>query len=953
MGLSLLNNIAAYKAQMSLNASTEHLQRSLAQLSTGLRINSARDDPSGLAISERFRTQIAGLARASKNAMDAQSMLQVAEGSLGETQAVLQRMRELAVQASNGVLTSSDRLELQREVDQLKEEVDRIAYSTEFNTKKLLDGSSSALWSTDGNSTEAIIRGRVAEGNYKLVMDASPLANHVLKTDIFKIKEGAISQREDGAPNQFRFNLGGVDGDVNAVGTLTFRFNFTGDPTENMDVSITSLSGENAGGFTDAEILVRTINSHATVSQFVEAELLSSGDIVLRSKEATDSSDDYTLQIVTTDGAGNTSGATVAAWGGEISNWAGGNLSTAGGASSDIFNSTVKFTDFDLLTVQGTGASGVGATFGSDNANPVDNTVIESVSNAARLAAGDYDIVSVANSDLSSGLNALTTADQGFLMGAYRNDDSTAEVTGLSNVTVEENTYVMVEVLGRGTSGEVDLRVSWDQGSTWTSYVDYDAGSTILRDQGSTSNRFAIDFTGTFEVGDKFLIGLQDQVSSSANLVRLTGPAGEWSRLQHSDPDWDSREGLAGADYATFNHGLWVDVGTQPAGSTTSLTLARMDEEGRVEFGSIDVTLGEVFETKSTNISVLGSGEAAGPGTYLSQIDRFYDANGNFVLGENGKWINVYTLSGDQASFYVDGGDTLQELADKIEQIISLDTTVQGYEGLGLGTVRDSSGINHVTDLVVNAATDGDESVPGTIVIRSPKQGPGGVLSFSAEEGVLNALSLATIQDPSEEVDPLTVEVFNAHTGELIGVDTVSDNILHGVIQGVDLKVDPNVDIGSSWNPATREIDFYSTEGNYTEFLHVVSNTTDFQIGANPGQTMNAYIAQMDTVALGVDKALVVDQEQAFLAMDRIDQAIDLVSAERARLGAYMNRLDHTLNSLAVQEENQVAAESTIRDLDMAKAISEMTQYQILQQVGTAMLAQANNLPQALLSLLK
>ncbi len=955
MGLSVVNNLAAFTAQQALVGSTKHLQNALAHLSTGLRINSAADDPSGLAISERLRTQIRGLATASRNAMDAQSMLQVAEGSLGETHSILQRMRELAVQAANGVLTSNDRQELQAEVDQLKEEIDRIAYSTEFNTKKLLDGSASALWSTDGNDITAVIRGQVSEGNYKLVKSAEPLPNHVLKTDIFKIKEGAISQREDGSPNQFRFNLG-TDGEVTARGTLTFRFNFDGNPSNNYDIAVTSLSGvpgSSVNGFTDAEVLVRSINEHATISLYVEAELLSSGDIIIRSKDTTDGSDNYTLNLVTSVGGGVGSGT--AEWQNEIHNWAGGELSSS---SSSIFNNAVKFSDFDLLTVAaGSVNSGVAGTFGTDNSNPADNLLLESVSNASSLAAGDYDIVTVANSDIGSGLAALTTSDMGFLLGAYRNNESTAEITAIdiagSSVAVTENRYVIIEVTGEGASGSVDFRVSWDEGATWTTYVDYAEGSTILMDQGSTANRFGLNFNGTFKVGDKFLLGLQDQIpAATGNMVRLTGPASEWSRVQNSDGDWDSREGYAGADYPTFNHGLWEDLGAIPEGETTTLTYASMDSEGRIEFGSMDVTIGSVFQSQSTNVSVLGSGDAAGPDTLLSKIDRFYDSDGNFVLGENGKWIDIYTANGDQASFYIDGGDTLQELADKIEQIISLEKTAQGWAGLNLGEAKDSNGINHVTDLVVNPTEDTQEAVPGTIVIRSPKMGAGGYLYFSAEEDVLTALSLATIQDPNDSVDPLTVQVFNAHTGELIGVDTVSDNILHGVIQGVDLIVDSNVDIDFSWNSATKEIDFYSAPGEVTEYLHVVSTTTDFQIGANQGQTMDAYIAQMDTMALGVNGVLVVNQASAYQAMERIDAAIQLVSSERARLGAYINRLDHTLTSLSIQEENQLAAESTIRDLDMASAISEMTRYQILQQVGTAMLAQANAMPQTILSLL-
>ena len=145
MSLSIVNNLTAFKAQEQLRISGDALSYSLSHLSSGERIQSAADDPSGLAISERFRTQIRGLARASANAQDGKSMLQTAEGSLGEDSAILQRMRELAVQAANGVLTASDRQELQREVDQLKGELDRIGKNTEFNTKKLLDGSRTGM----------------------------------------------------------------------------------------------------------------------------------------------------------------------------------------------------------------------------------------------------------------------------------------------------------------------------------------------------------------------------------------------------------------------------------------------------------------------------------------------------------------------------------------------------------------------------------------------------------------------------------------------------------------------------------------------------------------------------------------------------------------------------------------------------------------------------------------
>lgn len=118
-----------------------NLARAMERLASGQRINRAADDPAGLAISERMRAQIRGLQQAQRNAQDGISLLQVAEGALGESHAILQRMRELAVQAANGTLSDEDRQYIQAEIDQLIDELTRIGNTTQFNTMPLLDGS--------------------------------------------------------------------------------------------------------------------------------------------------------------------------------------------------------------------------------------------------------------------------------------------------------------------------------------------------------------------------------------------------------------------------------------------------------------------------------------------------------------------------------------------------------------------------------------------------------------------------------------------------------------------------------------------------------------------------------------------------------------------------------------------------------------------------------------------
>lgn len=150
------HNMAALNTYRQLSANNTNTSKSLEKLSSGLRINRAGDDAAGLAISEKMRGQIRGLDQASRNAQDSISMIQTAEGALNETHSILQRMRELAVQASSDTNTTSDRNEIQKEINSLTDEIDRIANTTEFNTQKLLDGTKKGL--VEATASEASIQ---------------------------------------------------------------------------------------------------------------------------------------------------------------------------------------------------------------------------------------------------------------------------------------------------------------------------------------------------------------------------------------------------------------------------------------------------------------------------------------------------------------------------------------------------------------------------------------------------------------------------------------------------------------------------------------------------------------------------------------------------------------------------------------------------------------------------
>lgn len=144
MGLVINTNIASINAQRNLSRTEDDMKTSLARLSSGMRITAAKDDAAGLAISEKLRAQIRGMAQAERNANDGISLVQTAEGALDQVSGILTRMRELTVQAATGTLGDEERLYLDAEYDKLKDEIDRIASVTEFNGQRLLNGATSA-----------------------------------------------------------------------------------------------------------------------------------------------------------------------------------------------------------------------------------------------------------------------------------------------------------------------------------------------------------------------------------------------------------------------------------------------------------------------------------------------------------------------------------------------------------------------------------------------------------------------------------------------------------------------------------------------------------------------------------------------------------------------------------------------------------------------------------------
>ncbi|KJS15926.1 MAG: flagellin [Peptococcaceae bacterium BRH_c4b] len=279
------HNIAALNTYRQLSNNNTAISKSLEKLSSGLRINKAADDAAGLAISEKMRGQISGLDQAGRNAQDGISLIQTAEGALNETHSILQRMRELAVQSASDSNTNVDRAEIQKEVDQLVSEIDRISNTTEFNTKRLLDGSVSKAGTTD--ATAEIL----SQNSKTFTINAATIANSVIATSqSYYVEIGPLTT----VANTYELTITRSDGTVDTVhktialtasagGTITLA-------TSGVTISVatTFAAGDSAGVLVKDDVTVKvsvanTLTFHvgANTAQTMDVDMKDMGSEAL------------------------------------------------------------------------------------------------------------------------------------------------------------------------------------------------------------------------------------------------------------------------------------------------------------------------------------------------------------------------------------------------------------------------------------------------------------------------------------------------------------------------------------------------------------------------------------------------------------------------------------------------------------------------------------------------
>jgi len=381
-------NIMSLNAQRNLNSSQSDLQTSLQRLSSGLRINSAKDDAAGLAISQRFTAQIRGLNQAVRNANDGISLAQTAEGALAEVGNILQRIRELAVQSANATNSATDRQALQSEVGQLVSELDRIATSTDFNGQKLLDGTfGSAQFQVGANANETII---TTTGNFRTSQYGT-----------YRV-DGAVSSGATAA------RLAGETLTVNgALGSKALTIN-AGDSAQKVAQLVneaTSSTGVTAHAKTELDISFSAVGSYALALKADNA----TEQTVSFSLSATSGADALAAAVTSINDQSSKTGVTArvnsAGTGVTLTHAKGNNITVKDTAVANAGAVTVGGATLAADTIADTAVISGQVTFDSDKSFNVTGDATETLTAASESAdlkmVSELDITSVENSNLA------------------------------------------------------------------------------------------------------------------------------------------------------------------------------------------------------------------------------------------------------------------------------------------------------------------------------------------------------------------------------------------------------------------------------------------------------------------------------------------------------------------------------------------------------------------------
>ena len=919
---SINSNINALRAATSLSVNSKTLDTAMNRLSTGLRINSSKDDAAGLAISQRMTADIRGLAVAIRNANDGISLAQTAESALGEVSNMLQRMRELSVQASNGTMSSTNRTALQAEFTQLVAEIDNIAAKTNFNGINLLDGSAVGLTLQTGASEGDIVNLSIGSTSAKML----GLQGYRMEGQLTSGRIGTIASTMasndvliNGKP-AFTSTLAttftaqdlalSINSNISAHRVKATAFNTLAGaaPTaDNFTATDLIINGDAIGSASSVEELVANINRDAAG---VMATLGKDGSIEL--------SNDTGANIVIAGSSPSKAGFTAATSKGYITleNMDGGDITImANSLSNGFVGGAGTIADIQALGLNETldGSSFSGSKVATTALSVSDEVLINGVQvgvTSSGSAASKAEAINAIYDQTGVGASALTEVKVALDMTA-RPQSAVKQVTSFAvfpgddetdeRYQISINGYMIdIDNTNDGLSGTVSDLTASILGSSIASAVTAQATSTLRASALSSAMASVINANAATQA-------MVSATSSTDGQLILTATSAGSEFLA------DIKIVSDDSDDANFF-----------AGQTTTANRFDGTDDLKVNGKTIDIT-------SATDINQLVSTINANsvPGVIASA-----DAVGNLILtAVSGEDIKVENLSEDTASRFVTSVKTLSD-----ESNVNIATFKVG------GTIETTDvfeiEVNGTTVSVAAGSTD-VSTVASTIA------------AAIVANGTVNAIAVATSASDG------TITLTGVTTGTMFNVKVGSKEFLAqtGVApNNVDFDGVSGVLMGGA-KPIDGQTIQLLTNGINTSGRVTLSSATGGEIRIEEKTTGSAAklgLSAMGGTSTSVGGALSIGtQDSAMRSLTAIDGALDQVSLQRADLGAIQNRLDATINNLTSSSTNMTTARSRILDTDYSAETTALNKAQIIQQAATAMLAQANQQPQMVLSLLK
>ena len=932
MALSVNSNIPSLVTQSNLNASRKDMEQAMERLSSGLRINSAKDDAAGLAISEKMTSDIRGLAVAVRNANDGMSMAQTAEGAMGEITDILQRMRELSAQAANGTMSDDNRTAIQAEMDQLIAEIDNISEKTNFNGIKLLDGTASSVRLQTG----------VNEGD-SVNLSFSDLSAASLGLRGFSVQgtltTGRVGTTIDVDAGDVKIN--GFDALNTASGTLTSA-------ATDMASALASLINGNIGSHRVAADAYNTLTGSApTASTFAAGAITINGDTV-----GAASSVEELVTNINRDTAGvlaalNDDGTIT------LSNDTGNNIVIAGtgpataGFTAATYTGYVALTSLDGESIEVLAAMDKnGYTSGSGTLADVQSFGLNEQSSAGATLGSQVSSTALTTDDILeiNGVRIGTTDSAGAAAKAEAvnaiSEESGVTATALTQIKASLDMtnrpqVAVAQVQSFNVVAADDVSITGD-----TFDISIDGYSFAIADNAGTT---LSSVTASVLHSDLTAVVTANTANAS---VMASGIASFFASAINADSFFASKvtaTSTAGgnvvltANEAGNSFQFALDGRTLSAADTDNLDLVFSDLEtitANVGDGSDDVRInGKTVDlTSATDINLVVSTINA---TAVPGVEASADSDGNLILTSvSGENIKIETFSEESSEFF----DTIQNLAGETN---ALSATIKVGGTIETGDVFEVT----VNGLTVSVAAGSTDASVVASTIASALDGTGAA-------GTVGALLNATANTDG------SISIAGVTAGDMLNIELKTGEAISTVPTGGRTFTDDlNSGFGNYMSPSDGQT--FSMTENGVEMFGSLTLTSDSGADIVIEDISGSAAAKLGLAAQGGTSDMVggsmsvQSQASAEQALTSIDAALSSVSLNRADLGALQNRLDAAVSNLTSTSTNLSAARSQILDADYAAETTALTKSQVVQQAATAMLAQANQTSQMVLSLLQ